>query len=331
MNSLIKINLSLLLPLLAAGCSGGDKDSGVAPYDPWVYITVNASVADTRGTPVSSEAEMADFGLFCTYSAGNDWREDIPIEKMFDRRMVKGGDPEGRYTYWFYDDGDPVTWETGPGTTADDRYTFFAYAPYASAANGITVIDPAQVVSVLNKSIGRPHISYKVPAVNDAQPDLMIAVRRENIRPTGNPVSMQMNHALTAVGFCIDGRGQQISSITLSDIYDTGIAELNGDNIAWNHSRIDGGALVPAVRTAIDITGTLAYDPATGDYTTSAGGYLMMVPQELTPNTKITMNFSDGTPSMTYRPSQIWRPGERLTYNILLGPDLETPADGSGW
>lgn len=334
MRDIVKIGLFLMLPLFA-GCSVGEEEyPDVSPYDPEVYITVKTSVAevaDTRGTLVSSEAEMTDFGFFCTYSAGNDWREDMPIEKMFNRKMVKSGDPQGRYTYWAYDGGDPVTWNTGPGTTADDRYTFFAYAPYASAANGITVIDPAQVQSVLNKPNGRPFISYKVPAANADQPDLMIATRRENIRPTGNPVSMQMNHALTALGFRIDGQGQRISTITISDIYDTGIAELSGGSIVWNHSRIDGSTLVSAARTTIDLTATLTYDAATGDYTTSAGGYLMMVPQALTPDTKITMNFSDGTPSMTYRPSQEWRPGDRLTYNILLGPDLETPTGGGGW
>ena len=114
----------------------------------------------TRGTPVRDESQMTDIGVFCSYTGGNDWTDGDPLDKMFNRRLIRGG--SGVWNY----DGQPEKWNAN---LASDRYTFFAYAPYETADNGI-------VVNGSSATTGVPTLDYTVPTDVTLQPDLMVAV-----------------------------------------------------------------------------------------------------------------------------------------------------------
>lgn len=290
---IMKKTIYFLAALALVGCAKTDEQGAVMSFSVAMNSDWTSASAQgpTRGTPVASEAEMTDFGLFCAYTAGADWTTDAPLNKMFNEKMIKSGSPAGSYDYWTYAGGSPVRWQTGAGASGDDRYTFFAYAPYATASNGLTVNA---------SSLGIPTLSYTVPTDNALQPDLMVAVGRENIRPSGNPVAMHMTHALTAVGFEVNGN-DQISTITLTGFSTTGILSIDGRAIQW-HSL--------SAPTTTNYTAT--------NYTATTG-WLMMIPQTLTTAASVTITFSNGTPSRTISLAERqWLPGKRVTYTVNI-------------
>jgi hypothetical protein len=296
--------LFMLLLLLFAGCEASDlKVSDDGAYDSRKYINVTVAVEDmveTRGTPINSVLQMIDFGFFCSHTGAAQWNSatDTP-EKMHNQRMVRNTTTG----FWEYD-GSPVEWES---ETAADNYTFFANAPFATPANGITVTSSKYTAGI-------PTLSYTVPVNVKNQPDLMIAVPKKNIHPTGHPIALQMKHALTAVGFMVYGSGT-VTGISVTGVYVNGNLSMDGSNIAWN---------ITGNRTALDFSSSIAGGSFTFDSPTpinplSDDGYLMMIPQTLTDDAKVKITVNgiikeldllDATPQ--------WEAGKLIIYSIKL-------------
>jgi hypothetical protein len=193
-----------LLPLLWAGCTRQEIDNREVVQSK--YITVTAVMDDyvsTYGAPINSASELTDFGFFCSYTGTDSWDplSDVP-NKMFDVEMIRNASG-----FWDYADT-PVVWDN---TSAADCYTFFAYAPFGTAENGLSVVSQAT-------DPGIPELKYTVPVTVQDQPDLMIAEIRENIHPTGHPVALKMRHALTAIGFELAGDGETVEGISISGV-----------------------------------------------------------------------------------------------------------------
>jgi len=352
--NLSDVALFVLLGLLLTGCTktvelGGTKTGGTA-YDPSKVIAVTtevsalsgpagtrsgsggAAAAGTRGTPIDNVSQMTTLGLFCSYTNQNTYApaSDAP-GYMFDEQLELHADG-----FWYYS-GTPVMWwgasypstVPGAGYNAADHYTFFAYAPFATGVYDATGNPTGNGITVTSafSTAGTPTLSYAVPTNVLNQPDLMLALPRKDLHPTGHPVALQLKHALTAVGFTIVGNGEKVTGISISGVSTSGNLVMDGTAIAWT------GLNAPQTT---DFSASIAFDSgesymtATSTQTSliTGDGYLMMVPQTFdttlrapAPKPLMTLSFADGTTrlvDMTNFPQ--WTAGERITYNIILTP-----------
>jgi hypothetical protein len=259
--------------------------------------------AGTRGTPINDEEDMTTMGVFASYTGTSDWTAEAPLNKMFNKQLnYSGGE-------WEYLPGEGVQWNA---QTVVDRYSFFAYAPYADTANGITVLGASG-------DAGIPTLTYTVPEDVTKQPDLMVATKK-NVRPSGAKVQLDMKHALTSVGFQIvaEDSGKKLTGISITGVSVSGTVAMDGETIAWGSF----GAV-----TESDFSASLAYDSGKDYYTVPTGtagspvagnGYLMMIPQTLTSAAKVTMSFDGEADRTIDLGTHMWEAGDKVTYSITL-------------
>lgn len=261
----------------------------------------------SRGTPIANEQQMTDIGVFCAYTGSSDWTTAATPDKMFNNRLVRNS-ISGKWEY----SGPPVGWNA---VTGNDRYSFFAYAPYTTAQNGIAVQGNSSTTGI-------PSITYTIPSDVTIQPDLMLAVPRYNLRPSTSMVALQMKHALTCVGFQIKGSGEQIKSVSISGIYASGSAKLSGDNVVWSNLTLSGASVNYSALINFDAgKNYFTAQPTMSTNLIAGNGYLMMIPQTLTSNTKLKLTFSDNSTREISLNNQTWGAGKKVTYNIIVTPN----------
>ena len=303
----IVVNLFLFLMLTLAGCTERNElDTPVDNFQQRIAISVteDENPVVTRGTPLNSAAEVTSLGLFCTYTGKEKFhiKLQLPPNKMVNAKMyrVPGTDS------WAYDGAD-VMWDN---TSAADNYTFFAYAPYSSPENGISIETSLTMI---------PRLRYKAPANVADQPDLMIAESRRDIHPTGHPVDLKMKHMLTAVGFTLQGNGQVVTGLSLTGVITEGIVDIDaaGSNGTWEEVPNS-----PATIFNVPIAGGSCTADATEQDLMTGDGYLMMLPQTLSADAKVTLTFDDNqTKEVRLATSgnlDSWTQGKRVTYRIVL-------------
>lgn len=325
----MKTILTLLSVAVAlTACKKDSFDTPDGNYDPSKIITVepSATQSQTKGTMTGSEAEMTTLGIFSSYTGQNDWTATDPPAKMFNRQMTRSASGQ-----WLYANGAPEKWNAAK---ADDRFTFFAYAPFATgnydassnpAGNGIVVNGDATVPGI-------PTITYTVPSNCPNQPDLLVATIRKDIRQSPSPVSLEMHHALTSVGFRMNGLGQTVNRITVKGVKSTGTLALDGANVAWTN--VSGSSDLD-----VKITAGVTLDP-TGQRINTADGYLMMIPQTLGPDAKVEVGLTDGTTRTASLNTQLWEAGKHIDYIMTITPSgiitvlpsvIYIPAAGNVW
>ena len=309
--SIRKFMVFALLSLLLAGCAGnGMDDTDEMVYNPKSVIAFTTSIDDepvTRGTPLNSASEVTSLGLFCTYTGKEKFNTlqpppPPPPNKMINKKMNRVQGTDG----WEYDGAD-VMWDN---TSAADNYTFFAYAPYSSPANGITIEMPLTTL---------PRLRYKVPANVADQPDLMIAESRRNIHPTGHPVDLKMKHILTAVGFTLQGNGQVVTGLSLTGVYTEGVIIIDlANNNANTWISVSGETDI----FNIPIAGGSCTATATEQDLIADDGYLMMINQQLLEAAKVIITFANNqTKEIKLKEAgnpTHWIRGQKITYKIIL-------------
>ena len=308
--------LLLVAATLLSSCATDDLNGeGQGIYDPAKVVTFTTASISSRGTPIDDVSQMTDMGVFSSATGTTDWATSNVPNKMFNRKLnynISGA--------WEYD-GTPVKWAQ---TTAADRYTFFAYAPYATGVynastnatgNGIAVTSTASTAGI-------PTLTYTVPTACANQPDLMVAVPQYNLRHTGKPVSLQMEHALTCVGFSIAGQGEKITGISIEGVSMTGTLTMDGGAIAW--TGLDTPSATPTnFPSLIDpakLTSGWYETDATMTDITAVNGYLMMIPQTLPAGAKVKITFDSGDPKEIPLTGS-WLAGKRVIYSVTIVPD----------
>ena len=292
------------------GCSKDlqtEPGGGIA-YDPAKVVTFTTG-AITRGTPIDNVSQMTDMGVYCAYTGTTPWTTGVTPAKMVNRQLSNNAG------VWEYNPGETEKWNQ---TNVDDRYTFFAYAPFAtgtgSAGNGIAVGSSAP---------GVPTLTYTVPTDVTRQPDLMVAVPKYDLRYVGKPVDLQMEHALTCVGFKLAGEGQKIKGIAIKGVSMTGTLAMDGGSpIAWTN--LDTPLATTNFSASLNTTLLIS-----GSYTTTStltdiiagNGYLMMIPQSLGADAKVVLTKDDDSTVEIGLNTYTWTAGSRITYSITLLPD----------
>ena len=145
--------------------------------------------------------------MYCAYTAQDDWSSTTQFTKM----------PNEKFTYnatsgWIGSNN--ITWGHSSVT---DKYTFFAYSPYAEAP----YIQPSIENGVLK-------IEYIVHDDITAQEDLLVANPRKNIYPqVAGKVYLQFNHYLSKVSFSVGNPNVMIQSITINGVANSGTLSYN--------------------------------------------------------------------------------------------------------
>lgn len=273
--------------------TGGLYPKDIISISPYAEDEIGAS----RGTPITNESQMTDIGVFCAYTGSSDWTTAATPAKMFNTRLVRNSSN----SKWEYSEP-PVSWSPVNG---NDRYSFFAYAPYATTQNGI-------VVQGNSSTAGIPSISYTTPTDVAFQPDLMTAVSRYNLRPSTSMVSLQMNHALTCVGFSATGNGEKVVSVTISGVVNQGSLVMDGKGV-WTNLGTTTFSVNAGINTSIVLSST-PQNILTGN------GYLMMIPQHLTNATLKIVLSSNVTKTVSLNTQSDWVAGQKVHYLVVTSP-----------
>ena len=162
----------------------------IMPQEAIEFGTYLGHDVQSRGV-VLDNGNFSNFGVFASYTDG-DWSETSLINFMYNQLVQRvNANSEWTYTplkYW----------------PADQSYkvSFFAYAPYASQSNGITVVTE-------NDAEGLPQIKYTIApdnlgAMADFVADVDInhtkdAKVEEGVDDLDEDVSFVLNHELTRV------------------------------------------------------------------------------------------------------------------------------------
>ena len=269
--------------------------------------TENTSVMNampqTRGA-MNESSTVGSFGVSAVYSKGGANSSFFQNEEA-----TQNGN------YWFTSSN--ATWPL------DGSVSFYAYAPYNETSLSLQGSDDV----VKNKTI-----RYTANTDFSKQPDLIVAKSENNAftSSTANKaVGLSFSHALTAITFSIsaDMIPGTVKSITVSGVYGQGDYDLS--NASW-------ASLANPSTYAITLNASVkaGESKALTDKTSA----LMMIPQNLGADAKVSMVFNDGAKdkSVSFSLSGTsWTAGKHITY-VLSSSKITTLNMGSltyptGW
>lgn len=167
---------------------------------------------------------------------------------------------------------------------------FFAYAPFAAKEDG-----GDQITHSDNTHKGSPTISYTVASKIEEQQDLMYC-SAECSGKGGTPVELKFKHALAAVTFqtASDFLDGEITGISISGVYGSGTSVIGSGT--WTTSgELRSFTKERSITIDPEDTNDNCYAPAGGVEIIGTTGNLtlLMIPQALTENATVTMNFTD--------------------------------------
>ena len=267
--------------------------------------TVNKTLKNqgptTRGT--MNESKVVDnFRVSANYIQNEGSKKE---ESFFQDREAK---KEGSNNNWFV--ADNVKWPAA-GTVS-----FYAYAPYnVSSLKWMGVDDVTQ-----NKTI-----HYKVPEEVVDQPDFIVAKsegKSFSSSSANTPVDLQFSHALTAITFSVsdDMIPGTVKSITVSDVYGQG---------DYDFSKASWTSLANLSTYAITLNASIKAGESKA--LTDKNSALMLIPQNLGADAKLSMVFNDGKKDKTVSFSlngTSWTAGKHITY-VLSSSKITTLSMGS--
>ncbi len=294
--------LSLLLLCCLVGCNNNDSLIDLTPANQ-IGISVSYDEAFTRGTPLTDSNQLSDMGVFGYYTGvGTDnWSSNGSTATpnfMNNQKVVNQGVGSGG-NYWQYSPAQ--YWPP----QQDANISFFAYSPYATSTNGISIASTTGGIS----------LNYNVPTECANQPDLVLAVPQTDLNITHEgDVNFQMQHALTCIGFSAIGSGISITSIQLNNISTSGQVTVDPTtgNLSWTIGATQSS--FQAIPNNVTLQETL-------QSIISSNGFLMMVPQTLGSNAKLVVTDSGGGTTTFNLAGQVWEAGQKINYNLNLNQD----------
>lgn len=258
----------------------------------------------TRGHPAADISEISNLKIFGYYTGnGKDftWAKQSATARpdfMNDVRATQTASG-----VWSYEKG-PVYWPVA----TDANISFFAYGPSATPQNGISLI----------QTTGLPRLRYEVPSKCADQPDLTIAVPLfdRNISNNGTaPVKFMLKHALTCIGFRIQGSGEKITGLSIQGIKTSGTLAMDGNALQWDltdSSVATGG--YPVILSKVPFEAPLQMSGLLN----TTNGYLMMIPQQLGESARIVIDI-EGQKSVSVSLNNVqWTAGKQIVYSIVL-------------
>lgn len=267
--------------------------------------TVMNAMPQTRGV-MNESSTVGSFGVSAVYSKGG-----ANSSLFHNEEATQNG------SYWFTSSN--ATWPL------DGSVSFYAYAPYNETSLSL---------QGSNDFVKNKTIRYTANTDFSKQPDLIVAKSENNAftSSTANKaVGLSFSHALTAITFSIsaDMIPGTVKSITVSGVYGQGDYDLSkGKWISWANpsSTYDIKQLNVSVKAG------------ESKALTDKNSALMMIPQDLGADAKVSMVFNDGAKDKTVTFSlngTSWEAGKHITY-VLSSSKITTLKMGSqtyptGW
>lgn len=284
--------LSILYILLLTACSK-QADMPAGDYLPIEFIPD----VESKAVPVTG-ATLANMGIWAYYTGERSWAEMKGEAKsgwMDNRKYLKTDQ------LWT---ANPVAyWPYSPA----DRLSFFAYSPYATPANGIT-LDSSES--------GEPRIGYHTPAAIDNQADLIVASALDKTKTSGS-VALKFSHILVRVNVSarlenLLSRAVRITRIQFSNVKSAAVYSF----AAGEWSTANTPLTFEAVLTPVEIS--LA-EPAA---LLGENRYFMFLPQTLE-NVILEISympapFTGETLTKRATLSGTWEKGRPLNYEITF-------------
>ena len=265
--------------------------------------TVMNAMPQTRGA-MNESSTVGSFGVSAVYSKGG-----------ANSSLFQNEEATQNGNYWFTSSN--ATWPL------DGSVSFYAYAPYNDASLSLQGSDDF----VKNKTI-----RYTANTDFSMQPDLIVAKSENNAftSSTANKaVGLSFNHALTAITFSIsaDMIPGTVKSITVSGVYGQGDYDL---------SKASWAALANPSTYTITLNDA-SVKAGESKALTNKNSALMMIPQTLGADAKVSMVFYDGAKDKTvsFSLNGTWDAGKHITY-VLSSSKITTLNMGSltyptGW
>ena len=266
--------------------------------------TVMNAMPQTRGV-MNESSTVGSFGVSAVYSKGG-----ANSSLFHNEEATQNG------SYWFTSSN--ATWPL------DGSVSFYAYAPYNETSLSL---------QGSNDFVKNKTIRYTANTDFSKQPDLIVAKSENNAftSSTANKaVGLSFSHALTAITFSIsaDMIPGTVKSIKVSGVYGQG--DYDFSKASW----------VPLANSSSTYAITLNASVKAGESKalTDKNSALMMIPQDLGEDAKVSMEFNDGKKDKTVSFSlngTSWKAGNHITY-VLSSSKITTLKMGSldypdGW
>lgn len=198
------------------------------------------------------------------------------------------------------------------------RYSFFAYSPFATAANKITLLTSVS-------TNGYQKLSYQTLPDVASQVDLILASRLN--QTPAKEVPLYFSHSLSRIGFCAYSMksGVTIKSISINGVKYKGDIEVRGDG-DWSNISPDQSNFTATINS-----GVISTDVNNPTLLTGTGGanYFILLPQDLTSNTNksiciTVVTTKDGKDrSLNYTITQNYQKGKSLLYKLYINGDVD--------
>lgn len=259
----------------------------------------------TRGT-MNFDRVVNNFGVSANY---------IPQKDGVERSLFPNVEATQNGSYWFTSSN--ATWPL------DGSVSFYAYAPYNETSLSLQGSDAV----VKNKTI-----RYTANTDFSMQPDLIVAKSENNTftsKTANKAVGLSFSHALTAITFSIsaDMIPGTVKSIKVSGVYGQGDYDFSTGK--WIHL-VNPSTYVIKLDAPVKAGESKAL--------TDKNSALMMIPQDLGADAKVSMVFNDDAKDKTVSFSlngTSWKAGNHITY-VLSSSKITTLKMGSldypdGW
>lgn len=271
------------------------KSEGIVRFSP----ALEQAVVSTRGELINPGESKQDFPTDRVFfaSAWTGTTKDFGYDKVAYKTTASGG-------YWItvfgsggYEGKDKeYLWKKG------SEKTFYAYSNLPAAAGAASVESATSAGQTLK---------YDLSKCSDAadQKDILLGFYKGNGNNRGL-ASITFKHPLTAVGFVIDDLdGETVKTISLSGVYKSGTATMDGTgSISWS-SQVAGGTTSQSKEGGLGIASS---DPKI------VGSWFLLIPQTITGTAKVTISleFVSGKTATAELSEGSWIAGQPNLYKL---------------
>lgn len=297
-NKMLKDISFIIIIYLICSCNTAPLEE-ISIIDSGEKLVFSTEISSTKGASLY-ESNIIDFGVYAFYSENGVFDANISKPDFFYNQMVSRDQEQMVWSY------EPVKfWPLGE----QNKVSFFAYAPYVPAGNenGITLSGESE--------IGVPSLTYVVPTDVSKQPDLLIANALYN--RNGGGVAFSFEHALARISFEVGGKGHSVKSVVVTGVSTQGDLDMELP-VEWTNlntpQNVDFSAGL-AIEDASDHVFIASDEPHN---ILANDGYLMMLPQILTENSKLRIVYDDDQLVELSLNNNSWEAGKNYVYRIHI-------------
>ncbi|MDY3979612.1 MAG: fimbrillin family protein [Tidjanibacter sp.] len=229
-----------------------------------------AATASTRAAETTTST-VASMGVSIYHTATFSWSSSASTATpnwVYNREVERSGSSwsYSPASYWPY--------------AADHKLSFFAYSPYTTATNGLTLSQES--------AVGAPTLNVVVADDSANQVDLLVATPQTDLTRNHGTVAFTLNHAMTAIDFCAkvtalsDDYSLAVEQLTLRFLAESGNICREGTidlaTATWTLEN-GSGALFFTDPLTVDMPRSLTTLTTDNQIVTSDNGKLFMLPQ----------------------------------------------------